>query len=99
MMEPFNLKVLMALMVIILMSIAAFCYDLGCAANTFLPGRGDQMINLAIASAALTVLTAVNLMYIHARGGAVKAVPAPAAEARKPPAPRHAAKRRGKKHR
>ncbi len=52
-------------MIVVLLFLAVFCYDLGCSANTIRPGTGNGMINIAAAAGLLTVLTSVNLTLLH----------------------------------
>jgi len=52
-------------MIVVLVFIAAFCYDLGCSANTIRPGTGNGMLNIAAASGLLTVLTGINLTLLY----------------------------------
>jgi hypothetical protein len=66
-MVPVSAKVAMGVMVLLLVFIAAFCYELGCSANAILPGRGNAMITLAAASAVFTVLAAMNMLILHKR--------------------------------
>ena len=64
-MEFISAHFALAVMLIILISLAVFCYDLGCSANVIRPGTGDTMIGISAASGLLTVLTGVNLTMIH----------------------------------
>jgi len=66
-MELKSLKFAFAAALVFLIVIAYFCYDLGCAANGIRPGTGDAMLSIAVASGLLTVLTAVNLSFLHLR--------------------------------
>jgi O-antigen/teichoic acid export membrane protein len=56
-----SVKSALFMMIIILIFLAAFCYDLGCSANTIRPGTGNRMLSISAASGMLTILTAVNL--------------------------------------
>ncbi len=55
----------LGVMILVLVFIAVFCYDLGSSANTILPGRGDGLISISAASGAFVVLTAVNLVLLQ----------------------------------
>ncbi len=64
-MEFISPKTALIVMIVVLVFIAAFCYDLGCSANTIRPGTGNGMLNIAAASGLLTVLTGINLTLLY----------------------------------
>jgi hypothetical protein len=51
----------LALLLLILVFMSVFCYDVGSSANSIKPGIGDGMCNIAAASGLLAVLTGLNL--------------------------------------
>ena len=64
-----SVKAALVVMAGLLAFIAAFCYDLGCSANTIRPGRGDVLITISGAAVAFTLLTALNVAFVHRRMG------------------------------
>lgn len=58
-------KFISVVIIAVLVSLAAFCYDLGRSANTIRPGTGDGMFNIATAAGLLTILTTINLTLLH----------------------------------
>ena len=50
-----RIKYVAAILIVCLLVICSFCYELGMSSNTILPGSGDSMISLAEISAIVVV--------------------------------------------
>jgi hypothetical protein len=48
----------------ILAFLAVFCYEVGCSANSLLPGRGNSMLGLGASAAVFTTLVAMNIVLL-----------------------------------
>ena len=58
----------LVVIILVLVAMTAFCYDLGRSANDIKPGAGDPMTSIAMAAGLLTILTAVNVTVAYRKG-------------------------------
>ena len=62
-----NVNSALVVIIVVLVVMTAFCYDLGRSANEIKPGAGDGMTSIAMAAGLLTILTAVNVTVAYGK--------------------------------